>query len=88
MEYINERRRFSFVPMADGVPSPEDRERLAELAEEMKNKANEFFKGECCPGYLDLSREWVIRCKTEHSCGATLSCANVFHSFQSFNIVC
>ena len=46
MEYINERRRFSFVLMADGVPSPEDRERLAGLAEEMKNKANEFFKGE------------------------------------------
>jgi len=33
--------------MADGVPSPEDREKLAQLAEEMKNKANEFFKGEC-----------------------------------------
>ena len=56
MEYINERRRFSFVLMADGVPSPEDRERLAGLAEEMKNKANEFFKGEWYAGYLGLSR--------------------------------
>ena len=46
MEYINERRQLSFEMMADGVPSPDDRERLAELAEEMKNKANEFFKGE------------------------------------------
>ena len=42
--------------MADGVPSPEDRERLAGLAEEMKNKANEFFKGEWYVGYIDLSR--------------------------------
>jgi len=34
---------FAVVQMAD--VEPDDNERLAALAEEMKNKANEFFKG-------------------------------------------
>ena len=36
---------FAVVQMADVEPVPDDNERLAALVEEMKNKANEFFKG-------------------------------------------